>query len=273
VLYVGNIPWDATEEEVMAELCAVLGRAVLSFKLIRTFDAEDIIPGSPKRRLHRGFGFMELVDEDAAMAAIRNHKRLLIFCRNRRLRIAYACKQHHSSSSSVVHKEEKIKQKIDHQHILLTSSCSEKKKKSSIAVVAIRSEQKTPIVQHPPKHLKKNSISELDQHVKEKKKAAPKKKRPHSAISTSPSAGSCLECSQYGEEKPHIHDAIADHLLHSYSTSVRCYYCNSASKRQRFVSNGDGADLDHIINHPKKSDSPQYSRYFSCHDIYIADSS
>jgi hypothetical protein len=167
----------------------------------------------------------------------------------------------------------------------------EKRTKSSSAANAVPSEKKTPIFKDQPKEKKNSSINSapsapisgeqnsciselLDRHVKENQKTTPKsKKRPHSAIFTTSSAGSCMECSQllmpvqYGEGNLQIHGA--DHVRHY--TSVRCYYCNSASKRQRFVRNDDGADL-HIMHDPKKSDSPQSSRYFSCNIINLADS-
>jgi RNA recognition motif-containing protein len=95
---VGNIPWDATEEEVMANCAAALGR-VLSFELKRPHGAALTTPHEPRsvaaRRkssrnvAHRGFGFMEFENEEAAASAIRKHRRFPIVCRNRCLRIAY----------------------------------------------------------------------------------------------------------------------------------------------------------------------------------------
>jgi RNA recognition motif-containing protein len=175
LLYIGNIPWEATEEEVMAACAAVLQGRVLSFHLVRNFDAKDIIPGSPKRRLHRGFGFLELQDEETAMEAIRKHKRLPIICRNRRLRIDYPKQQLHSSNRSnvVVHSQQKlgIKRQIEHQNILLTSSCSDKMTKSSSAVNADPSERKSPrIFQDQPKEKKTKSSSAVLNAVPSEKK-------------------------------------------------------------------------------------------------------
>ena len=76
-VYVGNIPWDAREEEVM-ELCSAFG-SIVRFKLVRDINDPE--------KTHRGFGFMEFADEEAALSAIRDHKGLL--CRHRQLRIAY----------------------------------------------------------------------------------------------------------------------------------------------------------------------------------------
>ena len=72
-MYVGNIPWDASEEEVIQE-CSVFGR-ILSFDLVRHKDTGK----------HRGFGFMEFADEETALSSIRNQKGL--FCRRRPLRV------------------------------------------------------------------------------------------------------------------------------------------------------------------------------------------
>ena len=76
-VYVGSIPWDADEDEVM-EACSVFG-SIVGFKLVRDLN-------NPERK-HRGFGFMEFADEEAALSAIRNHKGLL--CRRRQLRISH----------------------------------------------------------------------------------------------------------------------------------------------------------------------------------------
>ena len=73
MVYVGNIPWDASEEEVMQE-CSVFGH-ILSFNLVRDKETGK----------HRGFGFMEFADEETALSSIRNQKGL--FCRRRPLRI------------------------------------------------------------------------------------------------------------------------------------------------------------------------------------------
>jgi hypothetical protein len=285
VLYVGNIPCDASEEEVMSACAPVLGR-LLSFELVRRYDSEDIVPESPKRKkLHGGFGFLELENEDATLAAVRNHKRLPILCRNRRLRIAYPC-NHLISGSSVVHSqevEEICKHKIDHQSILLMTSS----KSSSLNVAAIPpSGRDSPILEDQPKEKKtsrapatihmtsgeqKSSIRASDQSIdlqhSEKKQlmtAAIKKKRPRST--TSEPASCCLECSlmmpvQYGAGDQ------------KHTSSVRCYDCNSACKRQRI---DDGAhDLIHIIDRPKKTrDFPHSSRYLSLqHQCVNADMS
>jgi hypothetical protein len=281
VLYVGNIPCDASEEEVMEACARVLGR-VLSCELVRRYNSEDIVPGSPKRKkLHRGFGFLELENEHTTLAAVRNHKRLPILCRNRRLRIAYPC-NHFIPGSSVVHSQEQdeiCRHKIDHQSILLmtSSACSEKKKtkKSSISVaLPVRRGQDSPILKDQPKEKKtsrapatitmisceQNSpISTSDQsidlqHSGEKQlMTAAIKKRPRST--TSEHASCCLECSLMMP----VQDEAGDQ---KYTCSVRCYDCNSASKRQRI---DDGAhDLLHIIHHPKKTrNSPHSSRYLS----------
>jgi hypothetical protein len=270
VLYVGNIPWDASEEEVMATCARVLGR-VRSFELVRSFDSEDIVPGSPNRKLHRGFGFLELENEHTTLVAVRNHKRLPILCRNRRLRIAYPC-NHLIPGSSVVHSqevEEICKHKIDHQSILLMTSS--KSSRVSVAAILPRG-QVSPILEDQQKEKKtrrapatfpmtsgeqKSPISASDQSIdlqhSEKKQilTAAIKKRPRST--TSEPASCCLECSlmmpvRYGPGDQ------------KYTSSVRCYDCNSAAKRQRI---DDGAyDLIHIIDRPKKTgDSPHSSRY------------
>jgi hypothetical protein len=157
----------------------------------------------------------------------------------------------------------------------MTSSTS-----SSISVAAIppRGQASPILLEDQPKEIQKTSrapaatihmtsaepkspaISASDQSIdlqhSEKKQlmtAGIKKKRPRSP--TSEPASCCLECSlmmpvQYGAGDQ------------KYTSSVRCYDCNSASKRQRI---DDGAhDLHIIINHPKKtSDSPHSSRYLS----------
>jgi hypothetical protein len=150
-------------------------------------------------------------------------------------------------------------------------------KSSSLSVAAIPPRgQDSPILEDQPKEIQKTSrapatipvisaepkspaISASDQSIDlqhlEKKQlmtAAIKKKRPRST--TSEPASCCLECSimmpvQYGPGDL------------KYTSSVRCYYCNSASKRQRI---DDGAHDLHIIDYPKKTrHSPHSSRYLS----------
>jgi RNA recognition motif-containing protein len=276
VLYVGNIPCDASEEEVTAACARVLGR-VQSFELVRSFDSEHIVPGSPKRKkLHRGFGFLELENEDATLAAVRNHKRLPILCRNRRLRIAYPC-NHLIPGSSVVHSQEQeeiCKHKIDHQSILLITSS--KSSSLSVASAIPVSGQDSPILEDQPKEIQKSSRApaatihmtsgeqkspihtsdqSIDLQFSEKKQLmmAAIKKRPRST--TSEPASCCLECSIIMP----VQDGAGDQ---KYTSSVRCYDCNRPSKRQRI---DDGAhDLIHIIDRPKKtSESPHSSRYLS----------
>jgi hypothetical protein len=175
--------------------------------------------------------------------------------------------------SSVVHRQEQeeiCKHKIDHQSVLLMTSS----KSSSISLAAIPPRgQDSPILEDQPKEIQKtsrapaiipmtsgeqkSSVSASDQSTdllhSEKKQlmTAGIKKRPRST--TSEPAFCCLECSlmmpvQYGAGDQ------------KYTSSVRCYDCNSALKRQRI---DDGVhDLIHIIYHSKKTcESPHSSRY------------
>jgi RNA recognition motif-containing protein len=82
----------------MANCAAALGR-VLSFELKRPHGLAVTTPHEPpgvaarrkstRNVAHRGFGFLEFEDEEAAASAIRKHRRFPIVCRNRCLRIAY----------------------------------------------------------------------------------------------------------------------------------------------------------------------------------------
>jgi hypothetical protein len=165
--------------------------------------------------------------------------------------------------------EEICKHKIDHQSILLMTSS----KSSSLSVAAIPpSGRDSPILEDQPKEKRtstapatipvisaeqKSPISasgqSIDLHHSGKKQlmTAAIKKRPRST--TSEPGSCCLECSLMMP----VQDGAGDQ---KYTSSVRCYDCNSASKRQRI---DDGArDLIHVIDRPKKTcDSLHSSRY------------
>ncbi|MCO5576214.1 hypothetical protein L7F22_030022 [Adiantum nelumboides] len=72
-LFVGNVPYEATEEEVVKE-CEIFG-PVVSFRLIM-----DDITGK-----HKGFGFCTFRDEETVLCAIRNQEG--VCCRGKQLKL------------------------------------------------------------------------------------------------------------------------------------------------------------------------------------------
>ncbi|KAL9047014.1 MAG: hypothetical protein Q9214_000300 [Letrouitia sp. 1 TL-2023] len=76
IVFVGNIPYNLTEEQIV-EICSSVGQ-VLNFRLV--YDSET---GRPK-----GFGFAEFADTDAAASAVRNLNGYQIM--GRELRVDYS---------------------------------------------------------------------------------------------------------------------------------------------------------------------------------------
>jgi RNA recognition motif-containing protein len=243
LLYVGNIPWDATEEEVMANCAAALGR-VLSFELKRPHGAALTTPHEPRgvaaRRkstrnvAHRGFGFMEFEDEEAAASAIRRHRRFPILCRNRCLRIAYPANNamNRKEFMNIGHMNDRISERKIRDCNNNNNSNRRRKKKHSSSRSCIPAPGGNSLEDQPIK-----AVHEQQQLMNLKIK-----KRPHSDTTTTYS----MEADD-GQQPVHHHQEDARHRRHSKKMFVESSTISSSTASRTTEADQFESDLLKII--------------------------